>query len=213
MSYFVNGFGIGVYNQYLPYGRLKVDTPRTTWTITLSEAKAHLRIASAYTFDDTYITTLIKIAQNVVEQETSLILDGGIGMTYVADGFMPVIDLGVPATAITHVKYRNSSDQLITLTEGTDYKISNLGFPNAPVRIYPSNNTSWPSTAEAPDVVTIDFTAGTTANNVPEGLREAILLVIGRYYEMRQDVITGTVVHEMPLGAKHLINQFKNATV
>ena len=213
MSYFVNGFGIGVYNQYLPYGRLRIATPRSTWTITLSEAKAHLRIASAYTFDDTYITTLIKIAQNVVEQETSLILDGGVGMTYIADGFMPVIDLGVPATAIATVKYINSSSQEITLTEGTDYNISNLSYPGATVRIYPTNNSSWPSTKEAPDVVEVQFTAGTHPTNVPEGLRAAILLVIGRYYEMRQDVITGTVVHEMPLGAKHLINQFKNATV
>ena len=134
MSTITNLFGIDIYQPYLPYGRLKIESARTVFAISLSEAKAHLRIDSSYTGDDTYITSLIKIAQNIVEKETGILLTEVV-MKYIADGFLPVIDLGFNGNAVTHVKYKDSSGTEQTLTEDTDYNVSNLNYPNATVKI------------------------------------------------------------------------------
>ncbi len=213
MSTITNLFGIDIYQPYLPYGRLKIESARTTWAISLAEAKAHLRIDSSYTGDDAYITSLIKMAQNIVEKEAGMLMTE-VEMKYIADGFLPVIDLGFSGNAVAHVKYNDSSGTQQTLTVDTDYKVSNLDYPNATVKIYPTSGTSWPTTEDAPDCVEVKFDAGPSeALQIPEGLIQAMYLVIGRYFEMRQDVISGTIVYQVPLGAQHLINQYKQATV
>lgn len=212
MNYRINAFGVTIYDEYLPYGRIKIESARTTWAVSLSEAKAHLRIDSSFTADDTYITTLIKIAQDIVEKETSMLLTE-IELKYIVDGFLPVLDLGFSGNSVTHVKYYDTSNTLQTLA--TDqYDVSNLDFPNANVKIYPAEGVSWPDTYDRPDSVEVKFDAGPSeALQIPEGLIQAMLLIIGRYYEMRQDVVTGTIASAVPLGAQHLINQYKRPTI
>jgi len=210
MSYTINDFGIATYNNFLPYGRLKVSTARSSWIVSLAEAKAHLRIESGYTVDDTYITLLLKIAQDIVEKETSLLLSA-VGITYIADGFLPVIDLGVNGSAVASVKYYDTANAQQTLAVNTDYYVSNLSYLNESIRIYPSTNNNWPDTFDKPDSVEVIFTAGCSTNDVPLGLYQATLLIIGRYYEMRQDV--GTGMFDIPKGATHLINQYNRATI
>jgi len=186
---------------------------RTTWAISLAEAKAHLRIDSSYTGDDVYITSLIKMAQNIVEKEAGMLMTE-VTMKYIADGFLPVIDLGFSGNSVAHVKYNDSSGSLQILTPDTDYKVSNLDYPNATIRIYPAKDKDWPTTEDAPDCVEVLFNAGPSeALQIPEGLIQAMYLVIGRYYEMRQDVISGTIVYKVPLGAQHLINQYRQTTI
>ena len=213
MDYRINNFGIAIYDNFLPYGRVKIESARTTWAVTLDEAKAHLRIDSSYTADDNYITTLIKIAQDIVEKETSILLTE-IELTYIADGFLDVIDLGYNGNDVNHVKYFDTDNVEQTLVENTDYYVSNLDYPNATIRIYPAKDKDWPDTFDKPDVVNIKFTAGVSEllQDAP-GLIQAMLLIIGRYYEMRQDVITGTIVNKVPLGAQHLINQYRQTTI
>ena len=212
MSTITNVYGIEVYQPYLPYGRLKIKTPRIQWAIDLAEAKAHLRIDSSFTGDDTYITALIKIAQDIVEKEVGRMLSN-VGYTYVADGFLPVIDLGLNGNEVLSVSYKDVSGSTVIMVNDVDYVVSNLNYPYATIRIYPKDGTNWPVTENAPDVVEVNFTAGQVLNQIPDGLMQAMFLIIGRYYEMRQDVITGTIVYEVPLGAQHLINQYKQATV
>tara|TARA_R100000329_G_C7613833_1_gene217843 strand:+ start:383 stop:1030 length:648 start_codon:yes stop_codon:yes gene_type:complete len=198
---------------YLPYGRVKVDSARSTFAVSLAEAKAHLRIDSSYTTDDTYITTLTKIAQNIVEKETGILLTSLV-MTYIADEFnTEKIDLGFNGNTLTHVKYYDTDNSLQTLAS-SQYDVSNLNYPNANVLIYPAKDADWPDTYDKPDAVEIKFTAGLNQTyNIPEGLIQAILLIIGRYYEIRQDVVTGTIAVAIPLAAEHLINQYKEATI
>ena len=209
-----NIFGIDTYNEYLNYGRVKIESARSTYAITLSEAKEHLRIDSGFTLDDTYITSLIKIAQDIVEKETSILLTE-IELTYIADIWGgSYIDLGFSGNNVVHVKYFDTSNTEVTLVEDTDYTVSNKDYINATLRIYPVTGKDWPDLYDKPDCINIKFDAGPSeALQIPEGLKQAMLLIIGRYYEMRNDVVSGTVVNEVPLGAQHLINQYKQATL
>lgn len=215
MSYIINDFGVAIYNNYLPYGRLRTTNQGNPLLfITLAEAKSQLRIDSSYTGDDTYIEALIAIAVSIVEKETSIAITADQQMTYIADGFLPVIDLGLNGHEVESVKYYNTDNVLTTLVVDTDYYVSNLNFPMASIRLYNTTDNDWPDTYDKPDSVEVKFKAGiNNQNDIPNGLRQAIFLIIGRYYEMRQDVITGTVVNKIPLGAQHIINQYKLATI
>lgn len=55
--------------------------------------------------------------------------------------------------------------------------------------------------------VQVTFTAGygPAAEDVPEGIRHAALLLIGHWHEARQAVVTGTIATEMPLAVKDLL--------
>jgi len=209
-----NIYGINTYQEYESFGRIKVEAARTTFVISLSEAKEHLRIDSGFTADDSYITSLIKIAQDIVEKETTMLLSE---VEYVWTGDIwpgAKIDLGFNGNGIVYFKYFDTTNTEQTLVENTDFTVSNKEYPNANLILYPVTGNDWPDLYDKPNSINIKFTAGPSESlQVPEGLKQAIYLIIGRYYEMRNDVISGTMATAVPLGAQHLINQYKRATI
>ena len=46
-------------------------------------------------------------------------------------------------------------------------------------------------------------------DEIPKAIVQAQLLVIGRYYEIRQDVVTGTIATEIPKMVEHLLNPYR----
>jgi len=209
-----NIYGINTYQEYESFGRIKVEAARTTFVISLSEAKEHLRIDSGFTADDSYITSLIKIAQDIVEKETTMLLSE---IEYVWTGDIwpgAKIDLGFNGNGILYFKYFDTTNTEQTLVENTDFTVSNKEYPNANLILYPVTGNDWPDLYDKPNSINIKFTAGPSESlQVPEGLKQAIYLIIGRYYEMRNDVISETIATAIPLGAQHLINQYKRATI
>lgn len=70
-----------------------------------------------------------------------------------------------------------------------------------PAAIFPAYATSWPATRDHPDSVTIDFTAGYPGDsasppdwtvNVPAGVKAAIKLLVGHWFENREAVAVGS---------------------
>jgi len=54
--------------------------------------------------------------------------------------------------------------------------------------------------------ICIIFIAGySTIPAIPKSWKQAMLLLIGHLYEHREDVITGTIVSQMPLASQHLL--------
>jgi hypothetical protein len=45
---------------------------------------------------------------------------------------------------------------------------------------------------------------------VPLPIKQAMYLIIGHLYENRQDVVTGTQVHEIPDSSKYLLESYRN---
>jgi uncharacterized phiE125 gp8 family phage protein len=70
MEYYNYNFNTLRGSDYVPYGKLVLKTGPTSTVISLAEAKAFLRIDSDYDDDDTYITSLINVATQVVEEFT-----------------------------------------------------------------------------------------------------------------------------------------------
>jgi len=192
-------------NDYVPYGKLVLKTAPSATAISLAEAKIHLRIDSDFNDDNDYITALIGVATNQVEEFTRRRL---MSQTYnlYFDEFPPYIDLQVGIVqSVTHVKYYDTSNTLVTLA-ASNYDLDDKIKPG---RIYQSNDGSFPDTFERPNAVEIEFVVGRTANEVEDAIKQAMLIIVGRYYEQRQDVVLGTQVAELPLMVEYMLTPYR----
>ena len=50
---------------------------------------------------------------------------------------------------------------------------------------------------------------GASASDIPAPIIQAIYIIVGRYYENRQDVVMGTQVNEVPLMVNHLLTPYR----
>jgi len=190
---------------YVNYGKLVLKTAPTDTAITLAEAKQHLRVDSDYDDDNDYITALIGVATNQVEEFTRRRL---ISQTYnlFFDVFPPYIDLQVGIVdSVTHVKYYDNNNVLQTLSS-SNYDLDDKIKPG---RIYESNDGTFPDTYERPNAVEVEFVVGGTAAEVEDAIKQAMLIIVGRYYENRQDVVLGTQVQEIPLMVEYMLTPYR----
>ena len=205
MEYYDYNFNTLRGTNYVPYGKLVLKTGPATTAISLAEAKAFLRVDSDYDDDDAYITSLIGVATNVVEQFTRRRL---ITQTYniYYDEFPPFMDLQVGNVAsVTHVKYYNTDNTLQTL-DTSEYDVD---IRVKPGRIYQAEDGNFPDTYERANSVEVEFVVGSAASDVEDAIKQAMYIVIGRYYENRQDVVMGTQVNELPLMVEHLLTPYR----
>lgn len=187
---------------------LAVATQPTVEPVTIDEAKAHLRVDHAD--EDALIHGLIRAAREYVENVTARTL---ITTTY--DLSLPAFpSCGYiefprsPVQSVTSVTYRDSAGA--STTWGTsNYLVDTAGLVG---RLVPAYGVSWPSfTAYPVNPVTVRFVAGYgAAGDVPEQLRQAMLLYLTHLYENRS--ATGgasNAVREIDLGVRALLAQYR----
>jgi uncharacterized phiE125 gp8 family phage protein len=177
-------------------------TAPSTEPITLDEAKLFLRVDS--NVEDTLISALITTARQKVEADTwralitqtwKLSLDRDEVKTFIGITKSPI-------QSVSHVKYFDINVIQQTLSTGT-YQSNLLNEP-AIIKI-----NSIPQMADIMNSMEIQFVCGYgVAGSVPEGLKEAIKLLIGHYYEHREAVST-TNMAELPLSYENLIAPYR----
>lgn len=194
-------------------GRLRYDAANTvTEPITLAQAKAHLRVED--TNDDTYITTLISVARSACENYLGYMLARNSAVNFYLDQFpnSSVITLnGVWKPGTVAISYYDTTDTQVILASG--YSVDQH---SQPARILLDDDTNWPDTSDnIPSGINIDMTNAGTADvdEIPKAIHQGMLLVIGRYYEIRQDVVLGTQVNEIPKMTEHLLNPYRIVSI
>lgn len=77
------------------------------------------------------------------------------------------------------------------------------------------DDADWPDTATRPEAVRITFTAGygVKATDVPPAILHAARLMIGHFYENREESIVGVTAQSLPLGCKALLAPFLRVPV
>ena len=189
------------------YGKLRLSSAPTLTPVSVAEAKIHLRIDSSFTDDDTYIGTLIDVATLAAENYTNLAL---MEQTFVLDidSFPDYFNLlkgtlrTLTVNSITYKDENNASQTLAASNYVADGSIK-------PARVYYTPDATIPSTFEIPNAVNVSFTLGfTAASQVPAPIKQAILLMIGTYYETRQTVSDRTY-KEIPQSAEYLLMPYR----
>lgn len=172
---------------------LKLITAPVSEPVTLAEAKAHLRVVSAD--DDALIGGLIVAARQAAEHITGRVL---MPQTWelALDEFEEVIDLPKPPfSSIASVSYIDA--------DGVTQTIASSGYQldshSEPARLMPAYGESWPSTRDQANAVLIRFVAGyADAAEVPQEIKQWMLLRIGMLYENRESVAAGVTFAEVP---------------
>ena len=183
----------------------KVVTPATSNPITLTEAKTHLKVDT--TADDTFITNLIKSATSSAQEYTNRFFIQTT-IQQVGDKWEDISNLlKSPVASVTNIKYV-STDGILTTLNSSVYFLDDV---NKPARIGLKPNQSYPEIIDRLNAVQVNYVVGLAAgpDEVDEGIRQALLLTIGNWYQNRQAVVTGTIATELPMNAKFLLNQYK----
>jgi uncharacterized phiE125 gp8 family phage protein len=190
----------------------KVTTDPSEEPVTLSEAKTHARVDGSD--EDSLITALIIAARQWVEQHIdTAIIDQTI--TAKRNGFPNSWRLYLPRTAlrsVTSVDYLDSDRASQTLSTDV-YAEDTFAKPGS---IYLKQDESWPTdVADEPNSVTVVYQAGIAANasEVPQPIKQAILLLVAHWYENRTAVVVGTVSSEVQFAVNALLMPYRRLGV
>ncbi|MEM9523640.1 MAG: phage head-tail connector protein [Pseudomonadota bacterium] len=169
--------------------------------VTRDELKAHLRITS--TDEDALLDSLLETAIDEIDG-TGLLGRAMVEAEYTLTGprfWGDDLDLDIgPATSLVSINLVRPDDTVEAQDVG-DFTLLSDG-ERACVR------GTWGSLADRPDAVRVVYRAGfgTTAAAVPPGLRHAVKLLAAHRFEVRDEVVIGTIASQIPIGVERLID-------
>lgn len=191
---------------------LKLITPATTEPVTLDQAKAHLRIDD--TSEDSTISSLITAAREYCEAYQRRVYVTQTWELWL-DSFPCADHIRIPLPplqSVEHIKYYGADGEEYTL-DTADYFADDK---NEPGRVVLNYAKTWPSITLRPaNGVVVRFTAGypvkgegeqaDPAGNVPQKVKQAVLLLLGHWWENREAV--GNVGKEIEFAVHALLWQ------
>ena len=186
---------------------LRLKTSPAKEPVSLAEAKLHLKIEATDTAEDDPIKRLITAARRRAEVSTGRALVTQT-WTLALDGFPGgVIEVPrPPLSSVASITYIDPEGATQTLAADR-YRVD---AQREPGRLTPAWDESWPATRPVSNAVEVQFLAGYgDPGKVPEDIRQALLLIVGRYYAHREDVQAGGTPVKMPLGAEHLLLPYR----
>jgi uncharacterized phiE125 gp8 family phage protein len=180
-------------------------TEPATEPLSYSDVKAYLRLNDDS--EQAFVTSLITVARQIVEGQIWRPL---ISQTWAMQFDYSEIGTNIyninkaPLLSVTDVKYYDEDDTLQTLA-ASQYEVDIYGSP-ARFRLI-----NVPKLKDRMNALQLNFTCGyTNAAAVPSPIKQAMYLIIGHLYENRQDVVTGTQVHQIPDSSKYLLEPYRN---
>ena len=186
-----------------------IDTAATSFPITLSEAKLHLKVD--INTDDTLITGLIEAATQISEEYTNrFFITTTIEQT--CSNFLETQEIyKSDVIAVTHIKYYDTTNTLATWAVA-NYVVSE---EFQPCKISLDDGKSYPEITSRVDAVKIKYTVGygSAASDVPQAIKSAILLTIGNWYANRESIITGRTSTKLEQSAIWLLDTYKITVV
>jgi uncharacterized phiE125 gp8 family phage protein len=165
--------------------------------VTLAEAKAHLRIVDDDS-EDALITGYIAAARGWIENHTGRILVER-EVTEEVPSFGRFFDL----------HWRPFDAETVTIaytdSDGAPGEVTDLTVSGQ--RVHPGYDTWWPTTRLNTPVL-LTYTAGYAEGEVPDELRQAILLLVGHWWTNRE-AVTDRPANEVPLAVESLCGQYR----
>jgi uncharacterized phiE125 gp8 family phage protein len=188
-------------------GSLVVVTPPAAWPVSVAEARQHLRVDVPD--EDVVLQRLIEAATQWCENYCARRFISAT-LRWRLDRFPAVIELPrAPVQSVTQLQYIDGAGTLQTLSS-TLYQVD---LEDEPARVAPAPGFEWPSTQlDALAAVRVEFVSGygATAADVPQGIREAVLVRVGDLYAHRESVVIGTINSEIQsMTAQHLLGPYQ----
>lgn len=175
---------------------LKLVTAPTTEPIDLTSVEGQCRTGDLSSEADTvngYITAIRQRAENdlrrtLITTTLDLILDA-FPCPSNCNPFAAVETPLPPLQSVVSIKYM-SADRVLTTLDPAMYVVDT---DSTPGRIMPAYGKAWPSTLDYPGSVRVQFVAGygDAAEDVPQCIKNWMLLNVGALYENREVLTIG----------------------
>ncbi len=196
---------------------LTLVTAPETEPITLTEVRDQCLIPADVTDQDAHISNILIPAvrdraeaatgRRIITQTWDLVLDAFPDADYIEIPHPPL-------QSIESVKYRDATGTLQTW-DASNYVVEAPAGPRCRRgKLTLAFGVSWPSTYGQAGDVTIQFVCGygDEASDVPALLKAAMLLDVATLYEHRENIVTGTIVAELPATARQIYRSYFSHT-
>lgn len=172
------------------YAPVRTAPPSAT-PVSVAEAKAQCRVD--HSDDDTLIEAMIAAATSELDGWS-----GALGRCLVTqtwsqafDGFGAMLRLPLPAAEVSGITYVDANGTTQTLA-ADQYALQRDALGSF---VEPAYNVTWPSVRDQSASVTVTFTAGSSAAEVPAAIKAAILLRVADLYHNREASVEGMAVN------------------
>ena len=184
-----------------------VDAPLIT-PITIEEVKAQLRVE--HDDDDTILTRLIDVAVAYTD------VRGALGQAMITQKWAQWINANPPQNVslilgpvqnVTAVKYYDT-DGVLQTDDVNNYQVFGTDFATV---ISPKDSFTWPVSQQRSDAIKIEYEIGygDEITSVPQTIRHALMLLIGHWYDNREQ--TGVdELSNIPFGYEEMLNLHRN---
>lgn len=175
---------------------LQLITPPAEEPVSLESAKAHCRVD--VNDDDALLTGLIVAARQLAEHLTGRAL---ITQQWkLSLDCFPIAAIHAPhppLQTVESIEYIDQTGATQTLADAA-YRVHTSALEGL---IVPAYGTRWPAARNDIGSVSIVLNVGYgAAADVPQAIKQWMLLCIGTWYGSREQILTGTVVSELPRG-------------
>jgi uncharacterized phiE125 gp8 family phage protein len=175
--------------------------------VTLAEAKAHLRVDS--TNDDALITTLIASATTYLDGYAGILGRCLIQQTWsqAFEWFGRCMELPFPDVSAVTLKYYDAVNAQQTVS-AANYQLlerDDASFVDLVATYVPPTPYLF---REDRVLVTMTVGYGTAAATVPQAIKQAMLLLIGDWYQSRETMQEGRLA-QLPFSVDALLGPFK----
>lgn len=187
------------------YG-FRVTVAPTSEPVTLAEARAHCRITTPD--EDALLAAYIFAARKHVEHHTGLLLmPQTVEMTLDAFPDSDYFELArAPVQSVSSVTYVDSAGS-VQAWPAANYVVDQYRHRPALRLAY---GAAWPTARAQPNAIVITFLAGFSVISPEwEPIRQAMLMLVGHFFENREAVNVGGSVNEYPLAVDALLSTFR----
>ena len=183
---------------------LTVTTEPTIEPVTLEEAKRQCRVT--HDAEDSLIEGYITTARQVAERYTNRAFITTT-FAYRRDSFPVEFRLPrAPLASVTTIEYVDTAGD----TQELSSEVYSLDKYQEPGRISEAHGQQWPTARGINNAVIVTYVAGygATAATVPQGFKDAIMILVNHLYENRDIIVTGTIVSKIPISAISLLDGY-----
>ena len=192
---------------FRPLRLTRVSAPAVE-PVTLTEAKKHLGLLDDS--DDGYVTDLLAVARENMESDTRRVFISQQWDLFLE--WFPAAEAAIelptpPLISVDSITYVDEAGTTQTMPVA-DYEVDTATEPG---RVRPVPNVDWPTTQlDRMIAVTVRFTAGygAAASDVPAGIKHAMKLFIGHYFENRE-LTSPTRITRIPEAVDCLVARYR----
>lgn len=185
-------------------------TPPVDPVLTLEEVKAHCRVDSSD--EDTLFSALVDAASSHLDGWMGI-----LGRCLVSQNWKrefdcwSVFELPLePVQSVVAITFFDDTG----IEQTVDPSIYQLHVRATRTVVGCRADKNWPTADFSKGPVTVIWQSGYgTAADVPTAIKQAMLLLIGHWYEQREGVVVGTIASELPLAVDALLAPYRRTVV